>query len=178
MDCPSTLPLSQIWSNLPMEKEQRYLQNSSTYGRRTLPFNKILQEASPVWGFKTSTAQQIVCWENLLESFCPLYYRACGKTEWRARAGSWRNTGWVRLAENQGQRFRGRYSLCRRPGRRLLQLFSWHIAQTGLKGEFQPCEFMSELHHQAHATLVFASRWLIAMHLKQLIHLQKVRSRT
>ena len=41
MDCPSTLPLSQIGSNLPVEKEQRYLKNSSTYSQRTLPFDKV-----------------------------------------------------------------------------------------------------------------------------------------
>lgn len=77
---------------------------------------------------------------------------------WWPQEAEGMNIGWVRPAEDPAQRFWGKYSLHRWPGRRLCSSSPdtrCRSLQAGLAGELQPCEFMSETHHQACATAVF-----------------------
>lgn len=125
MDYPSTLPLSQIWSNLPCGKRVKIPQKFKHLQPEDTSLWQGFTEASPVWGFKTFTAQQMLfagrtsCNPYAHCTVGPAGGQSGGSGPELMTAGGWRNIGWVRPAENPAQRFRGRYSLCGWPGRRL-----------------------------------------------------------
>lgn len=122
---PAPCPCPKYEAISHVEKEQSYLKNSSTYSRRPLPFDKVLQRPLLFRGFKTFTARQILfagrtsCNPYAHCTVGPEGGQSGGSGPELMTAGGWRNIGWVRPAENPAQRFRGRYSLCGWPGRRL-----------------------------------------------------------